>query len=820
MRSEPSQRIVSRSFLGALGAAALFTLAHAALIRIGRSVPWPDALTVAATNATLWFLVAPLAMLLGQRLGRGARSHLWQVVLGVACVVLFGMIQGAVAIDVGLRVHVPPLASVFYYLDLNVTVVVLAAVALHLYGGRLAMARHSRRHLALEARLLEVRHDLLTLQLQPHFLFNALNSVVELVREAPAEAARVLRHLRTLFLATTQRSSLAAVSLADELDVVDAFIGVARARHGDTLTFTRDLDDAARPASVPPLSLQPLVENAVQFALQSRAGSREVALRTRLTNGRLYVRVTNSRSQLDRPTPGFGIGLRNTRERLAHLFGADHALTLTVTADRAIAELDVPFVQASSPPTPLEQHFSDEFAAVIDPAAVASPLPWLSRWSERVHPAIGIIGFWMLAWMFWVLQIHAYRLSRVGSVPIEWSLPDLVSAITWMAITPIAFYLGRRFPVSAERPLPALAVHVAGALGATAINVGTIVRVFGLSTLPTNNILNQVVVNCAIYTLLVVWSHAERIARWFDERQTATRRLEAELARARWEATELRLSPEIIAGDLERLAALVEVDADGAEDEVLDMADALRRRLKGAEGVHEPAPSALPMSALGVVMLASSLAMAGCSHPASGAASTAAPRPASTTPASTAAAPATPSATSRGAPNPADVNFMAGMIGHHAQALVMAGWAPSHGASASIQTLSGRIINAQKDEIATLQNWLRDHGQPVPEAKPGPMRMKMNGMEHDMLMPGMLTEEQMKELDAARGPDFDRLFLRDMIQHHQGAVTMVNELFATPGAAQDQSVFKLASDVSADQTTEIARMQKMLAAVTIGAGAR
>ena len=817
MRSEPSQRIVSRAFLGALGAAGLFTVAHAALIRLGRDVPWADALTVAATNATLWFVVAPLAMLLGRRLGKGARSHLGQAVLGIACVVLFGVIQGAVAIDVGLRVHVPPLASVFYYLDLNVTVVVLAAVALHLYGGRLAMARHSRRHLALEARLLEVRHDLLTLQLQPHFLFNALNSVVELVRESPAEAARVLRNLRTLFLATTQRSSLAAVSLADELDVVDAFIGVARARHGDTLTFTRDLDDAARPASVPPLSLQPLVENAVQFALQSRAGAREVALRTRLTNGRLYVRVTNSRSQLDRPTPGFGIGLRNTRERLAHLFGADHALTLTVTADRAIAELDVPFVPASSPPTPLEQHFSDEFAAVVDPAAVASPLPWLSRLSERVHPAIGIIGFWTLAWMFWVLQIHAYRLARVGSrsISIEWSLPDLVSALTWMAITPVAFFLGRRFPVSADRPLPAVAVHVAGALGATAVNIGTIGLVFGFSTLPTNNVLNQVVVNCAIYTLLVVWSHAERIAGWFDERQTATRRLEAELARARWEATELRLSPELIAGDLERLAALVEVDADDAEDEVLDMADALRRRLKGTEGVHEPAPSALPLSTLGMLVLAGSLAVAGCTRPASSVASGAAPR--ATPAASSSAAPA---AASRPAPNPADVNFMAGMIGHHAQALVMAGWAPSHGASASIQTLSARIINAQKDEIVTLQTWLRDHGQPVPEAKPGPMRMKMNGMEHDMLMPGMLTEEQMKELDAARGPEFDRLFLKYMIQHHQGAVTMVNELFATPGAAQDQSVFKLASDVSADQTTEIARMQKMLAAVTMGASAR
>jgi uncharacterized protein (DUF305 family) len=816
MRAEPSQRIVSRSFVGALGAAALFTVAHTALIRLGRDVPWSAALAVATTNAVLWFIVAPLAMLLGRRLGRKGWSHLPQIALGAACVVLFGMAQGAVAIAVGLRVHIPPLASVFYYLDLNVTVVVLAAVALHLYGGRLAMARHSRRHLALEARLLEVRHDLLTLQLQPHFLFNALNSVVELVREAPAEAARVLRNLRTLFLATTQRSSQAAVSLAEELDVVDAFIGVAHARHGDTLTFLRDLDPAALQASVPPLSLQPLVENAVQFALQSRAGAREVALRTRLTNGRLYVRVTNSRSQLDRPSPGFGIGMRNTRERLAHLFGGDHALTLTVTADRAIAELDAPFVPASSMPTSLEQHFSDEFAAVIDPASVSSPLPWLSRWSERVHPAVGIVGFWSLAWIFWVLQIHAYRLARLGSsISFEWSLPDLVSALTWMAITPVALYLGRRFPFRAERPFPAILVHIVGALGATAVNIGTVGRAFGLSPLPTNNVLNQVVVNCAIYTLLVTWSHAERIARWFDERQTATRRLEAELARARGEATELRLSPELIAGELERLAALVEVHAADAEDEVLDMADALRRRLKGADGAHESAPGALPMSALGVVMLVGALAVAGCARPASGTAVAAEPKTATSAPPS-----ASTAAASRPAPNPADVNFMAGMIGHHAQALVMAGWAPSHGASPSIQTLAARIINAQKDEIATLQNWLRDRGQPVPEAKPGPMRMTMNGMTHDMLMPGMLTDAQMKELDATRGAEFDRLFLRDMIQHHQGAVSMVNELFATPGAAQDQSVFKLASDVSADQTTEIARMQKMLATLMLDAGTR
>jgi uncharacterized protein (DUF305 family) len=158
----------------------------------------------------------------------------------------------------------------------------------------------------------------------------------------------------------------------------------------------------------------------------------------------------------------------------------------------------------------------------------------------------------------------------------------------------------------------------------------------------------------------------------------------------------------------------------------------------------------------------------------------------------------------------ADVHFMQGMIGHHSQAIAMASWAPSHGASASVQRLAERIINAQQDEIATMQQWLTDRRQSVPEAKAGPMKMMMNGKEQEMLMPGMLTAEQMHQLDLAKGPDFDRLFLTDMIQHHKGAVSMVQDLFGTYGAAQDELTFKFASDVNVDQTTEIARMERML----------
>jgi uncharacterized protein (DUF305 family) len=163
----------------------------------------------------------------------------------------------------------------------------------------------------------------------------------------------------------------------------------------------------------------------------------------------------------------------------------------------------------------------------------------------------------------------------------------------------------------------------------------------------------------------------------------------------------------------------------------------------------------------------------------------------------------------------ADVHFMSAMIGHHAQAIVIAGWAPTHGASAAVRTLAERILNAQQDEITTMQQWLRDRQQPVPEARATGMKMTMNGAEHEMLMPGMLSEAQMKQLDEATGTEFDRLFLTFMIQHHRGAVAMVKELFGSYGAAQDDTVFKFASDVNVDQTTEIARMQRMLLALEL-----
>ncbi len=161
---------------------------------------------------------------------------------------------------------------------------------------------------------------------------------------------------------------------------------------------------------------------------------------------------------------------------------------------------------------------------------------------------------------------------------------------------------------------------------------------------------------------------------------------------------------------------------------------------------------------------------------------------------------------------PADVKFMQGMIGHHAQAIVMAAWAPSHDARADVRILAERIGVAQTDEIAMMQRWLRDRRETVPDADAHHEHagMDMPGMNMPAMMPGMLTAEQFAQLDAARGSEFDRLFLTFMIGHHQGAVTMVTQLLAVPGAGQDDDVFRFVADVNVDQTTEIDRMRGML----------
>jgi uncharacterized protein (DUF305 family) len=149
----------------------------------------------------------------------------------------------------------------------------------------------------------------------------------------------------------------------------------------------------------------------------------------------------------------------------------------------------------------------------------------------------------------------------------------------------------------------------------------------------------------------------------------------------------------------------------------------------------------------------------------------------------------------------ADIKFMQGMIGHHLQAIDMVALIAKNSQNEDLKKLGLRIQVSQEDEINMMQDWLKARGADVP----GPHAHHTGPM-----MPGMLSPEEMSRLAVAKGVEFDRLFLNGMIKHHNGALLMVDELFATPGAAQDSDIYAFASDVIADQRMEMDRMAMML----------
>ena len=159
----------------------------------------------------------------------------------------------------------------------------------------------------------------------------------------------------------------------------------------------------------------------------------------------------------------------------------------------------------------------------------------------------------------------------------------------------------------------------------------------------------------------------------------------------------------------------------------------------------------------------------------------------------------------------ADVRFMQEMIGHHAQAVEMTALIQTRTRRPDLQTLGERITVSQRDEIAMMRHWLEARGATVPATMAHDMRGHGASTGHAMaLMPGMLTPEQMTALRASRGATFDRLFLEGMIQHHGGALTMVGQLLAVPGAAQESEINRFVTDVDTDQRAEITRMRRML----------
>jgi uncharacterized protein (DUF305 family) len=225
-----------------------------------------------------------------------------------------------------------------------------------------------------------------------------------------------------------------------------------------------------------------------------------------------------------------------------------------------------------------------------------------------------------------------------------------------------------------------------------------------------------------------------------------------------------------------------------------------RRMAQWPLGGHPVYPSAIPMSCRLAVVLVAVLAAAACRS--AGGAGTPIVQPGAPGEANRVLTPEAASDLSKVQATPADVKFMQGMIGHHAQAIEMTALIASRTSREEMKLLGQRIAVSQADEMDMMRSWLRARGQEIPS--------EHAHHTHEGMMPGMLTPEQMAELTAATGEAFDKLFLRYMIQHHEGALSMVDDLFKTPGAGQEGDINAFAADVDSDQRMEIDRMRALL----------
>lgn len=512
-----------------------------------------------------------------------------------------------------------------YWLDLHVVLYLTVAGVVRTLELHREVRDRTRQTLELQAQLARARLQFLQRQLQPHFLFNALNAVIELAHEAPEVAERMIRRLQQLLRIAMSRADVDLVPLREELATLEPFIDIQRVRFMDRLTVERKVDPKALEAMVPTLVLQPLVENAIQHGLASREGG-FVGIEAEVLGDRLRIRVRDNGAGLGvRKAGRRGIGLRNTHTRLAQLFGEEHRFELRDGAEGggtgAVVELEIPFRTAQAGEERMVLHTGEHAIALelgdmaipgaqaqrptmpsgegsavgaVETAAEDTPLIWRAASSRppqlSTRTWIAIAAVWAAFALFWTNQVFLYRLAFAGSAAaplapspiVNW--PDVISAAIWAAFTPLVVWLARRFPVTRRKLGRRIALHLMAALVLDLLHVRLVFfsGVMGDLPLLSPNLVSPLLLNVLIYAALLTWSHGRDYYAWYREREMAAARLEAAIARAQWRMLCVELRPEWILMTLDAIAERVRVNADAAERLIARLADVLRVTLDAA----------------------------------------------------------------------------------------------------------------------------------------------------------------------------------------------------------------------------------------------
>ena len=296
-----------------------------------------------------WLLAGAAAPLLVRAARRAPDSGWMRLPALVAAIVLFAVFT-ELALPSGILTtsDEPPRGVVGDGLTLKLLISSLVVYFVHFVDFAQRRHRAAMDALELSQRLAAAQLQALRAQLRPHFLFNALTSAITLLRRNPEQAATMMLRLRHLLRMSVMHQEAQEVALADEMEIVESYIAVERARLQERLAFDARISPAARSALVPPFVLQPLVENAVRHGISQSAGGGGVVIRAWVTRSRLMLEVEDDGAGIHPPLRS-GIGLTNIRSRLTHLYGADDAhLTIDSDAARTVVRLDLPLRQAAA----------------------------------------------------------------------------------------------------------------------------------------------------------------------------------------------------------------------------------------------------------------------------------------------------------------------------------------------------------------------------------------------------------------------------------------------------------------------------------------
>ena len=601
---------------------------------------------LAAAEALVWLAITPLVARMTRLAGRVPIGQVLagHVLLAVAAATATAAARRfAASIAYGMPTPGTLLGSTIFWLDVSVltylaVVAITRAVDMH----RRYRERATRTH-QLETQLARAQLHVLELQLQPHFLFNSLNSVSELAYEDPDDAEKMLRQLHALLRLSTERVGREEVTLEEELAALEPYVEIQRTRFSDWLTVERRVDPEALGALVPHLILQPLVENAIRHGLAVRAGPGRVEVGAQVAGDRLRLRVADDGVGLARAAAaaqrGRGIGVRNARDRLRQLYEPDFRFELV---DRAgggtVVELEIPLRRPETLPgdetfdfatgehqvpaqsltvragatgttgthhVPMLANGAAAAAAappLIDPGSEVAgppPVPPVVARPVRGSPLrsprtwAGLLLFWAATAVFWTQQ--RFFLDRARGTSLEGTGLQILgveatSAAIWALLTPAVLLLARALRITRRNWRSRVLAHGALSLGTAWAHL-TLVEVTGLVApreLFSALNLNPLTGDLFIYFALVAWSHGRDFYAWYQEREVAGARIENEIASARHRALCVQLSPRFLLGTIDLLSRLVHQDVPRAERLIARLADVLRLTLDGASVSEAP----------------------------------------------------------------------------------------------------------------------------------------------------------------------------------------------------------------------------------------